>query len=94
MGVARKTLIITFAAASVVACPALFPQSPKIIWNASASVPTGLYRVAPMDRLQVADLVLVQSQEALAKLLDDGGCLPRGVPLLEHDDSSMTHIRR
>ena len=83
MSVAWKTLVITLAAVSVVAYPALFPPSPKLIWNASASVPIGLYRVEPMDALKVANLVLVQPSEALAKFLDDGGYLPRGVPLLK-----------
>ena len=83
MSVAWKTLVITLAAASVVACPALFPPLPKLIWNASASVPIGLYQVEPVSTLKVTDLVVVRPPEALEKFLADGGYLPRGIPLLK-----------
>ncbi len=53
-------------------------------WNASASVPIGLYRVLPEDHLDVADLVAVTPPEPIAKFLADHNYLPRGVPLLKH----------
>lgn len=56
---------------------------PRLIWNASASVPIGLYRVEPAERIDVADLVVVMPPEPLASLLANRGYLPRGVPLIK-----------
>ena len=58
--------------------------SPKLIWNASASAPIGLYAVASDDDLVVGDLVAVVPPKSLAIYLDERGYLPEGVPLLKH----------
>jgi type IV secretory pathway protease TraF len=72
----RKTLTATFgAAAALVATTALEPL-PLYIWNASASVPIGLYRLRPAKRFQVTELVAVQPPERLATFLDLNGYLP------------------
>lgn len=57
---------------------------PKLIWNASASVPMGLYAVKPTGVHHVGDLVIVRPPEALAAFLETRGYLARGVPLLKH----------
>jgi len=56
---------------------------PKLIWNASASAPIGLYRVGRAESLAHGDLVAVRPGAALATLLDERGYLPRGVPLIK-----------
>ncbi|RXH24233.1 conjugal transfer protein TraF [Bradyrhizobium nanningense] len=56
---------------------------PPYIWNASASVPIGLYRLRPADQFQVTELVAVQPPEPLATFLDLNGYLPLGVPMLK-----------
>lgn len=61
-----------------------FVDPPKtLIWNASASVPVGLYRVAPVDRIEVADLAVVMPPAALARFLEKRRYLPNGLPLLK-----------
>jgi conjugative transfer signal peptidase TraF len=78
-----KTLTATFgAAAALVATIALEPL-PPFIWNASASVPIGLYRLRPAMRFDVTELVAVQPPEPLATFLDLNGYLPVGVPMLK-----------
>jgi conjugative transfer signal peptidase TraF len=57
--------------------------APLLIWNASESVPIGLYRVRPDGMLFVTTLVVAIPPEPLASFLADGGYLPRGVPLLK-----------
>ncbi|PZV36413.1 S26 family signal peptidase [Mesorhizobium kowhaii] len=57
--------------------------APKLIWNASASTPIGLYRVRPAERLALGDLVAVDAPEPLASFLADNGYLPRGVPMIK-----------
>jgi conjugative transfer signal peptidase TraF len=54
-----------------------------LLWNASASVPVGLYVLQPMDDPAVADLLAVMPTEPLAAYLAERGYLPRGVPLLK-----------
>jgi type IV secretory pathway protease TraF len=42
----------------------------RYVWNASASVPVGLYRLRPAGELAVAELVAVQPPEPLAIEMD------------------------
>ncbi len=61
----------------------IFPVSPKLVWNASASVPIGLYSVHAAGALHVTELVVVRPPEALASFLDARRYLPKGVPMLK-----------
>jgi conjugative transfer signal peptidase TraF len=70
---------VLFVGASVLLRPI-----PKLIWNASASVPIGLYMVSPAGALHIGELVLVRPPEAVAAFLDERGYLAMGVPLLKH----------
>ena len=82
---ARLTLLaLTFAAASVVVLTASVRLPAKLVWNASASVPIGLYAVRPAGALHLRELVVVMPPEPLASFLADRGYLPEGVPLLKH----------
>ncbi|KIZ48122.1 MULTISPECIES: S26 family signal peptidase [Rhodopseudomonas] len=57
--------------------------APKLIWNASASAPIGLYAVWPAADLGVTDLVAVEAPEPLVSYLIAREYLPRGVPLMK-----------
>ena len=57
--------------------------TPKLIWNASASAPVGLYTVRPATDLGVTDIVAVEAGEPLASFLKEREYLPRGVPLMK-----------
>ena len=67
-----------------IALPQLDNRPPWLVWNASASVPIGLYAVVTIIDAHTGDLVVVKPPEPLARFLADGGYLPRGVPLLKH----------
>lgn len=56
---------------------------PLYVWNASASVPVGLYRLQSTGERHVNELVAVMPPEPLATFLVDGNYLPRGVPMLK-----------
>ena len=75
--------ITTTAAVSLLGILSLVSFAPKLIWNASASTPIGLYALAPDPSPDVTDLVAVRAPEPLASFLSEGGYLPRGVPLLK-----------
>jgi len=76
-------LLITLAAATVVLSTLQTKPAVRYIWNASESVPIGLYLIQPTRRLFVTELVAVAPPEPLAAFLADGAYLPRGVPLLK-----------
>ncbi|WP_346907165.1 S26 family signal peptidase [uncultured Roseibium sp.] len=64
--------------------PVVFDWQPRLIWNASASVPVGLYYAQPVGRLKVGDLIVAMPHKALADFLSKREYLPRGVPLIKH----------
>jgi conjugative transfer signal peptidase TraF len=77
------TLLTTLLAATAVLSSIAARPVPRFLWNASESVPIGLYRLHPAGRLAVTDLVAVLPPEPLATFLADGHYLPRGIPLLK-----------
>lgn len=78
-----KLLSITFGASALLGLSALAPPDIRLVWNASASVPIGLYSIGPVGEVEVTDLVLARPPEPLATFLDEGRYVPRGVPLLK-----------
>ena len=75
--------LIAFGVVSLVA-PAVLKPHRMIVWNASASVPVGLYLLETTDERYVSELVAVVPPEPLAAFLAVGEYLPRGVPMLKH----------
>ena len=78
------TITTTSLAVVFVGITSLLQPVPKLIWNASASVPIGLYAVTPTRVHRVGELVVVRPPEALAAFLGARGYLARGAPLLKH----------
>lgn len=58
--------------------------TPLIVYNASASIPLGYYRVQLPKNLKVGDLVLVQTPPAVRELADTRRYLPKSVPMMKH----------
>ena len=75
------TILMAFGAA--LALSTTGPATPIYIWNASNSVPVGLYRLQPAGWLAVTELVAVRPPGPLAAFLDLNGYLPVGVPMLK-----------
>lgn len=76
--------LLTMAGAAAIVASTIGPKPiPWLVWNASASVPIGLYKVSPAARLAVTDLVVAKPTEPLATILAEGGYLPRGLPLIK-----------
>lgn len=79
----RAIALAMIAGCALIAAPVLTGHGPRFIWNASASVPVGLYRVEPLGRVDVADLVAVEPPVPLADFLAERGYLARNVPLIK-----------
>lgn len=83
MNMATAPLVVGGAALLLVAV-SIRDHAPRIVWNASASVPVGLYVLHSSRRFRVGDLVAVRPPPALAAWLADRGYLDRGALLLKH----------
>ena len=83
MSAYRFTVTAMLAGAALVATPIVTGHAPRFIWNASPSVPIGLYGIAPAAAIEVGDLVAVLPPDDLAAFRAARGYLPRGVPLLK-----------
>jgi conjugative transfer signal peptidase TraF len=78
-----KIAITAVAALTLISFPIFEDPDPVLLWNASASTPVGLYRMRSTDELRAAELVVARPPAPLADLLEEGGYLPRGVPLIK-----------
>lgn len=79
----RATFIAMLAGTALIVVPAYSRPDIRFIWNASASVPIGLYRIVPAGRIDVTDLAVVMPPDELAAFLDERRYLPRGLPLIK-----------
>ncbi len=81
----RTAFLLAMLAASGLALLAVRGRPvPLYLWNASASVPVGLYRLLPTSERFVSELVAVRPPHDLATFLADRHYLPRGVAMLKH----------
>lgn len=76
-------ILVSIFGTLVIGAPAFVPTGPKLIWNASASAPIGLYSVQRMEQLAVSDFVAVMPPDPIARMLDQRGYLPLGVLLIK-----------
>ena len=74
---AALPLAVTLVGVSAIAHP-----RPYLVWNASASVAVGLYRVIP-GAPERGDFVLVRIPKSIESLAAMRGYLPAGVPLIK-----------
>jgi conjugative transfer signal peptidase TraF len=79
----RRLLVIAGTMATLVAVT-LFAAMPKrIFWNASASIPIGLYWAASPTNLGFGDIVIFDPPAGIARFADQRGYLPAGTPMLK-----------
>ncbi|GHH24208.1 peptidase S26 [Sphingomonas glacialis] len=76
-------MVASFATMATVV-PAFLHPAARLIWNASESVPIGLYAVRAAAQPRRGDLVAVVPPTALAGYLAGRHYLPLHVPLLKH----------
>jgi conjugative transfer signal peptidase TraF len=79
----RLGIILAMCGGTALSLSSVKDTSPSYIWNASQSVPIGLYRLQEAGQLNVTELVAVRPPEPLASFLDFNGYLPSGLPMLK-----------
>jgi conjugative transfer signal peptidase TraF len=77
------TLAVLSAGAMLVTFSICEKPMPRLIWNASASVPIGLYGVQRVGKITVGILVVAIPPQPLAAFLAARRYLPIGVPLIK-----------
>lgn len=80
---ALATTVVAELLAGLFIAVAVKAPSPRLIWNASASAPIGLYRVMPIDKPHVGALIVIMPPPRLAGFLAERRYLPLGIPLLK-----------
>lgn len=81
-----KRVVVLGWAGLALAALALGPvaaRAPLLIWNASASLPIGLYRLEPTRAAAVGELVAYRPAPEWSRAFAARGYLPDGVPLLK-----------
>lgn len=78
-----KILTLMLLSCGVLAFTSFVHREPLVVWNASASVPVGLYAVQPIGDLTVTDLVVARPPAPLGSWLAERGYLPKGAPLIK-----------
>lgn len=77
-------LLTGYCAIAAVVIPAFVRPVPRLVWNASASVPVGLYSARPATSARRGDLVAAHAPAPVALLMAERGYLPSRVPMLKH----------
>jgi conjugative transfer signal peptidase TraF len=75
---------IAFVTIGATAISTAIDLPPVLLWNASSSVPIGLYRLQLIDNLGPRDLVAVAAPDPIAAFIAERGYLPPDIPLLKH----------
>jgi len=60
-----------------------WPPAPRLVWNASASAPIGLYRVYPGGSVKAGDMVVARLPGRFRALAAERHYLPANVPLVK-----------
>lgn len=79
----RPLLAMTGVALTALLAPALQAPSQRLVWNASASLPVGLYRIEPGAVVRTGDIALVRPTSALESFMAERRYVERNVPLLK-----------
>ncbi|MBO6767321.1 MAG: S26 family signal peptidase [Erythrobacter sp.] len=79
----RRTLMFAGSVVAATLLSAALPLSRILIWNVTASVPTGLYHIRGKASLHVGERVAIDPPPQLRAILAERGYLPRSVPLLK-----------
>ena len=80
----QTVLTLSAIAVSAIALTAMAAMPRRIIWNASASVPVGLYVVQDAGQSRVGDLLAAAPPPEIEAFLANGRYVPAGVPLIKH----------
>lgn len=75
---------VAFIAVGAIAVSTAIDTPTVLLWNASPSVPIGLYRLQSIDNLGPRDLVAMAAPDTISAFIAERGYLQPDTPLLKH----------
>lgn len=78
-----RLAILGSAGLVLLIAPTVYSPAPRLVWNASASAPIGLYWVWPGDRPKRGEMVIARPPERWRALAAGRHYLPANVPLVK-----------
>jgi len=78
----RRVAIIG-AGITLVGLTIAFPPAPRLVWNASASAPVGLYAVIPGAPVDAGDMVIARVPDPWRMMAAQRRYIPANVPLVK-----------
>ena len=79
----EKRIAVATIGVAILLGSAAFPPVPRLVWNASASAPIGLYSVSPGALAETGDTVIARVPEPWRWLAATRRYLPMNVPLVK-----------
>jgi conjugative transfer signal peptidase TraF len=79
----ERRVAIVAAGVAILLGSAVFPPVPRLVWNASASAPIGLYSVAPDGVAEPGDMVIARVPMPFRRMAAERRYLPMNVPLVK-----------
>ncbi len=79
----RRILAAGMAAIIALLAPALLSVSPRLVWNATASAPIGLYAIQASATAHTGDMVLAWTPASVRALAAARRYIPSNVPLIK-----------
>lgn len=87
----RAVLALALLGLGLIGLASLARPAARLVWNASASAPIGLYRVVPENAVR-GDLVLARTPDSMRQLAAERGYLPQNVPLVKRVAAASNDI--
>lgn len=79
----RRILAVSLAAITALLVPAFLSISPRLVWNATASAPIGLYAIQAPATAHTGDMVLAWTPASVRALAAARRYIPSNVPLIK-----------
>jgi conjugative transfer signal peptidase TraF len=79
----RRRFAITGGGVALFALTLAFPPTPRLVWNASASAPIGLYAVSPGAPIDPGDMVIARVPDSWRSIASQRRYIPDNVPLVK-----------
>ncbi|WP_336966802.1 S26 family signal peptidase [Sphingobium aquiterrae] len=79
-----RRIAIAGAGITLLGLTLAFPPAPRLVWNASASAPIGLYAVTPDAAVGPGDMVIARVPDPWRMLASRRRYIPANVPLVKH----------
>jgi conjugative transfer signal peptidase TraF len=78
-----RRIAITGVGIALLGLTMAFPPAPRLVWNASASAPTGLYAVTPGVPVDAGDMVIARVPDPWRMMAARRRYIPANVPLVK-----------